>query len=76
MLTRVGESENVEIVQTDLRANVLRTSEESLRSILRNLSLYEEISYAKDKFESLSQKLINVDEVEVSDAKARINKCF
>jgi hypothetical protein len=55
---------------------LLKTSEESLRTILKNLSLAEEISYVKDKYETISQKVIDVPEVEVSDAKARLAKCF
>lgn len=62
MLTRVGESENVEAVQKDLRANILRTSEESVYSVLRSLSVIKEISVIKDKyvFHHLDERLIKV----------------
>jgi len=76
-LIRLGESENVELPEkADFRVQLLRTSEENLRQVLRSLQFSEEINYVKDRLESLSLKEIDVPEQEIGDLKARLAKCF
>jgi hypothetical protein len=76
-LVRLGESENVEAPEkADFRMQLLRQSEETLRSILRSVQFNEEINYLKDKLENLLVKEIDVPELEIADLRARLAKCF
>ena len=77
LLARIGESENVEMPEkADFRVQMLKMSEENLRNVLRSLQFNEEIAYLKERMESLSHKVIDVPEIEISDLKIRLLKNF
>ena len=58
MLVRLGESENVEAPEKgDLRLQLLKTSDDSLRNIvLKNMQANEEIGFIRERLELLNLK--------------------
>ncbi len=78
LLTRIGESENVEAPEKgELRLQLLKASEDSLRNgVLKAMQANEEIGYLRERLETLQLKQIDIPEVEISDLKARLAKCY
>jgi hypothetical protein len=78
LLVRIGESENVEAPEKgELRLQVLKASEESLRTgILKNMQANEEVGYLRDRIQQLSIKQIDIPEQEIADLKAKLQKAY
>lgn len=63
--------------KADFRVQLLKAGEESLRNVvLKNLHFNEEISFIKDKLESVVMKEIDIPDQEIADLRARLAKCF
>ena len=63
--------------KADFRVQLLKAGEESLRNVvLKNLHFNEEISFIKDKLESVIMKEIDIPDQEIADLRARLAKCF
>jgi hypothetical protein len=77
-LTRMGEFEDpdADIPLTELRNNLLKTSEDSYRGILKNLQLEEEVSHVLEKIEGIQAREIERAEQAIDDCKAQLAKIF
>ena len=62
--------------KADFRVQMLRSSEENLRNILKSAQLNEEIMYCKEKLDTLLIKEIDIPDQEIGDIKSRLHKCF
>ena len=56
---------------------MLKAGEEAIRQgTLKNVQINEEVGYLRDKLEQLSLKQIDIPEVEITDMKAKLAKCY